>query len=370
MKNSAICVVVLACALPSTVLGNHDTAQAILGKWKLYESNLYVLQPPKSTRPLEVMPADVLGQDLTKEARRFLKDNLSLILIHKGKIVFEGYANGADQNSKLSSYSMAKSLTALAVGEALCAGKIKSLDEKAGNIAKALGDSAYGKSSLRNLLGMASGAQEPRGDPDNGIHDLDEWRKIYEQRMPMSALFAKYGKLEEAKDGTRWVYNGLNIEALGHVIAASTGMPLQQWFEQTVWQKAGGESALGWIKDNASHGFAETGIFGAARDYARIGLYALERLNGEPNEPCVSQYLREAATSQFAKYSPVYPGYGFAMHIDNAGNPWFSGHGGQGIGMNPKSNTLLATHSFARGRGYWDSLFALWSAFNEWAQKH
>jgi len=368
MNKLALCVAAFACAFSTPALANHDTAQSILGTWKRVESNRYTFQPARSVRLLEAAPAGTLTDDLTKDANAFLSDGLALILVHNGTIVFEGYANGAERDSKLRAYSMTKSLTSLAIGEALCAGKLKSLDERASSFATILGDTAYGKSSLRNLLKMASGAQSPAGYY-TGIHDMDEFMKVANQQMPMSALFARYGALEEEKDGMRFVYNGLNAEALGHVVAASTGQPLHQWFEQTVWQKAGGETAFGWYKDSAGQGFAELGVYGTARDFTRIGLYVLDRLNGKPGEACVSQYLREAVRSQITKDWPRFPGYGFGIHTDDTGNPWFRGHGGQNIGMNAKNGTLLVTHGFSIGRGYFDYLLSLWSAFNEWAAK-
>jgi len=368
MNKPAICAAVCACAFSAAALADHDNAQSILGTWKRVESNRYTLQPAKSVRPLEAAPAGTLSEDLTKEAKAFLDERLALILVHKGKIVFEGYASGADRDSKLRAYSMAKSLTSLAVGEALCAGKLTSLDDKAGSVATVLGDTAYAKSSLRNLLKMASGAQDPGGRGYTGIHDMDDFMKVARQEMPMSALFSKYGKAEDP-EGARFAYNGLNSEALGHVLAASTGVPLQQWFEQTVWQKAGGEAEFGWYKDSAGQGFAELGVYGTARDFTRIGLYVLDRLNGKPDEACVSGYLQEAVRTQISKDWPGFPGYGFAIHLDDTGYPWFRGHGGQNIGMNPKNGTLLVTHGFALGRGYFDYLLSLWSAFNEWAAK-
>lgn len=368
MDRPAICAAVCVYAFSATALADHDNAQSILGAWTRLEANLYVLQPAKTVRALETAPAGELGENLTKQAAGFLEDQLALILIKDGKIVFEGYANGADKTSRLRAYSIVKSLTALAVGEALCAGNIKSLDERAGAISQVLGDTAYGKSSIRNLLKMASGAQSP-ANPWLGIHDVDEFIKVSRQEIPMTALIQKYGTMEEEKDGTRHVYNGLNSEALGLVVAASTGMPLQNWFEASVWQKAGGESTFGWLKDRTGQGFGELGSFGTTRDYARIGLYVLDRLMAKSDDPCMSDYLREAARTQIAQVRPKLPGYGFALHVDATGNPWMRGHGGQSIGMSSKTGALLVANGYAQGRGYYDYLFSLWEAFDEWAAK-
>ena len=56
----------------------------------------------------------------------------ALALVDRGVLVFEGYGSskGASPQGRFASYSVAKSVTALAVGEALCAGKIKAPSTK------------------------------------------------------------------------------------------------------------------------------------------------------------------------------------------------------------------------------------------------
>ena len=83
---------------------------------------------------------------------------MSVLLLEHDKILHEEYANGATSKSLMRSYSVAKSLTALAVGEALCAGKIKSLEDKATTYAPTLEGTAYGAATLRQLLTYTSGA--------------------------------------------------------------------------------------------------------------------------------------------------------------------------------------------------------------------
>lgn len=66
---------------------------------------------------------------------------------------------------------MAKSITALAVGEALCTNKIKDLADKAEDYAPQLKGTPYGESAVRDLLMMASGAKsgtiESQGHPSS-----------------------------------------------------------------------------------------------------------------------------------------------------------------------------------------------------------
>lgn len=354
----------VSCMLSQSVVADHDDAQTILGVWSRYSARaagFYELRPAKTVRALPVEAPGGLREDVAWRAKRYIENGtaFALILMHHGRIVFEEYGNGATKDSKLRAYSMAKSLTSLALGEALCAGKVKGLDEKAATYATALGATAYGKSSVRNLLKMMSGAQDP-GSKYSGIHDWLAFIRVVQLQDSKALLFEKFGKRTEEKDGVRWVYNGLDSEAVGEVIEAATGMSLPRWFEQTVWQKAGGGASAGWLLDNEGHGFAELGFFATARDFARIGLYVLDRLSGNIGDSCVASYLQEATRSQVTKDWYALPGYGFLIHVDAGGNAWFAGHGGQRVGINASGSNLLVSLSFKH------KVPAVHALFDEW----
>lgn len=74
----------------------------------------------------------------------------------------------------------------------------------------------------------------------------------------------------------------------------ATGVPLPKWFEQTVWQKAGAEFWAGWNVDRDVNCVAETLFYTTTRDFARIGLYMLERLTGKTDDDCRSAFLTKA----------------------------------------------------------------------------
>jgi hypothetical protein len=88
-------------------------------------------------------------------------------------------------------------------------------------------------------------------------------------------------------------------------------------------------------------------MLATARDFARIGLYVLERLAGKSEAACVSGFLRDAATAQVQKgYWNSAPGFGLGIHVGADGNAWMFGHGGQRVGINVKTGRVLATNGF------------------------
>lgn len=64
------------------------------------------------------------------------------------------------------SFSRAKSIISLAIGQALCAGKIPSLEVQAQQLVPELAQTVYGRAKIKSLLTMSSGAATglPHGD--------------------------------------------------------------------------------------------------------------------------------------------------------------------------------------------------------------
>jgi CubicO group peptidase (beta-lactamase class C family) len=91
-----------------------------------------VAELPRALRKLNVTYTFAGKQhtldDLLKRSR-----TQGFLVIKNGKIVDERYFNGANDKSKFTSWSVAKSFTSTLVGLALADGKIKSLDEPVTN---------------------------------------------------------------------------------------------------------------------------------------------------------------------------------------------------------------------------------------------
>ena len=84
---------------------------------------------------------------------------MALLVIKDGVVQVERYQYGRSAEHRFLSNSMAKTITAMAVGLAVREGHIKSLDERADHYAQTLAGTLYGETTLRNLLRMSSGAK-------------------------------------------------------------------------------------------------------------------------------------------------------------------------------------------------------------------
>lgn len=102
-----------------SALADHDTPSSMLGYWMQYQSRMHILQPTQKPRELTATANRELAADLAKLAERIVDDALAVVVIDGGELMVETYANGASRDTRMNTYSMTKSMTALAVGEAL-----------------------------------------------------------------------------------------------------------------------------------------------------------------------------------------------------------------------------------------------------------
>jgi CubicO group peptidase (beta-lactamase class C family) len=322
-----------------------DNPERVEEGLKALGDRVYRLKPAKITRTLPIAPWD---PTLQTETKSYARNRLATVVVEGGRLVYESYGTGVKRDTLLHGFSVTKALTALAVGEALCTGHIKSLDELAQTYVPAVKDTAYGQASLRNLLGYTSGAKDPRGNGYVGIHSYSDFGAMWLGTLSLQDLLIKHGDAGgRFKQGEYFIYNGLDSETLSLVIRAATGKSLPVWFEETVWQQAGGEHAAAWIVDRDGNGIAQVAAFFSALDYARLGLYVQERLSDKAGSACIRDFLKEASQSRTTRGKEYWRGpasYGLGLHNTGQDRSVFMlGYEGQLVGVNPSNERVFIT---------------------------
>jgi CubicO group peptidase (beta-lactamase class C family) len=321
----------------------------------------YKMVPSSAAREL---PVDQQNEAVAAMARPLVSSNVfSLLLVERGRIQFESYATDLNEKTPFVSASVGKSMTALALGEALCAGKIASLDDRADRYSKHLEGTAHGTSTIRNLLKMASGADMSGMDLNSGVN-WNDYLSLVLGKMTLVDYVRKNSRrkavfFKEVTDGEIFQYSGRDTAAISLVVEGATGMRFQEWFEKTVWHKAGAADPGHWGTSNDERAISEGRLFATARDYARIGQYVLESL-GPSGDPCLRAYLTEATTGHMAGGGLT---YGYQFWIDLRGLPQMRGHSGQQILLDVRTQRILVTTG---SRGNFDGMTNL---FHRWLDR-
>ncbi len=283
------------------------------------------------------------------DAKRVFERNsaIAMLLIEKdGSIVFESYKQGADPTSVMIGYSMSKSATSVAIGQALCDGVIKSLDDSAETYSDILKGNAYGQASIRNLLNMASGGKksEVAGQAVPGL-TTDLLRK---QTKTIRAGFKEFGGGGTgASTRGEFLYKGYDTYALGVVLADATKQPFHTYFSKAVWSRIGAEADAAWLLDRDGDAATAEGLGATLRDWGRLAMYVRDQITAE-QPSCLGSYLREATSKKLNNYtqtSPAHKGYGYQFWTENyfvsAPAFWMVGYAGQRIGVDTVSGRML-----------------------------
>ncbi len=194
----------------------------------------------------------------------------SFIIVKNDKIVYEKYANGYDENSINTSFSMAKSVVSLLIGKAIEEGYIQSVEQPISDYIEEFKNAEIGKTTIEELLLMRS---KIAYDEDKflwfGDDSLSYWHD------DLRKLVLSHKELTERYEG-KFHYNNYHPLLLGIILERSTGVSISQFFEREIWQKIGAEHDASWSLDSVG-GFEkmESGINFCARDFVKIGSLVL-----------------------------------------------------------------------------------------------
>ncbi len=239
-------------------------------------------------------------------------DTKAFLVIHKDSIIHEKYWGEYDKHTLSNSFSMAKSILAVAIGVALKEGKIKSLDQKVSEYIDGFDEGYNSELSIRHLLLMSSGIDfgESYSNPFGYQAKAYYGNDLIELTVPFKA---------SAKPGSFWRYEGGNSVFLGMILKRVTGQEVSEYFSEKVWEKIGAEDDAFWGLDHES-GFEKTfsAFYSTARDFSRMGKLYLN--NGKWNgEEIVSQVFVEECVS------PVESVDSDGNQVDYYGFHWWMG---------------------------------------------
>jgi CubicO group peptidase (beta-lactamase class C family) len=282
-----------------------------------------------------------------------------LLIIKDGRVVAERYQYDRQPEMRFRSFSMAKTFTSMLVGIAHSKGLIRSLDDKAADYWPEIAPSAYGQTSIRNLLRMASGVSFKElytWTPDD---DIWLWRRVLdlpENRMKPEKVveYLNTKTTREAEQGTRFKYATVETEILGRVLRRATGLTIAQMTEEWLWKPMGAESEASWLLAGADQVEGTGGSLNATlRDYGRFGVLLANDGQRDGVQVIPREYLLDAtelARQPFAfqpRRGPSGIGYGYQTWLLPLKERTFALQGihGQHIFVQPRSGIVMVQTS-------------------------
>ena len=291
---------------------------------------------------------------------RTWKDMLALtytdgvVVLHKGKVVYENYFGALDSDGQHIAMSVTKSFVGTLAAMMVHEGK---LDENA-QVTKylpELKDTAYGDATVRQVMDMTIGVRysENYADPKAEI-----W--AYAAAVGMAPIGADYkgprtgydflvGLQKEGEHDQAFAYKTVNTEVLAWILRRVSGKNLATLLSEKIWQKIGAEQDAYIAVDSIGAEMGGGGLNANLRDFARIGemMRLGGKFNGQQIVPAavVADIAKGADKDKFSK-----AGYKLLQNWSYRNMWWVTDHGaysargihGQAIYVDPKNHMVIA----------------------------
>ena len=300
----------------------------------------------------------------------------SFLVLRKGKLASEQYFNGAQADSRFTSWSMAKSFVVTLIGMAILDGKISSIDDRVDKYIPELIGQAYGESSIKSVMQMASGVRftEVYTDKFSDINKLFYKVFIFGQRVNESV--ATYPR--EVPPGSRFSYASADSQVLSWLVTKVYGKTLAAILQERIWQALGMEFSAYWSVDRIDGN--ELGyccLNATARDFAKLGQLYLQDGQWQGKRLLPAGWVKQVTRPGFALQEPGAPNptqpngrngiRGYAMQFwvpQNYDGEYFAnGVWGQSIWVSEKDETVIVrTAVDEKYRDHLEELFAVMRA--------
>lgn len=211
-----------------------------------------------------------------------------MLILHKGKIVYERYFGCLDETGKHGAMSMTKSMTGLLAETLVAEGK---LDENAlvSTIIPELTDSAFGNATVRQVMDMTTGLaySENYSDPKADIWVYSAAASPLPKPKDYKGPDGYFEYLQtvkpEGKHGEAFGYKTINSDALGWIISRVSGKEVTELLSERIWSRMGAEQDAYITVDGKGVPFAGGGLSAGLRDLGRVGQLMLNegKINGQ-----------------------------------------------------------------------------------------
>lgn len=297
-----------------------------------------------------------------------------IVVLSGGRLVFERYAQGASEETRFTSWSVAKSFVSTLVGIAIGEGRIGSVDDPIVRYVPALAGTAYDGVTVKQALQMSSGVAFSEVYDDDGS-DVATFigLSMLANQVPANDLMKRFRRA--AEPGSVFNYSTGETQVLGWALREATGSSPSAYLERTLWSRLGMEHDATWVLDREGPDAMEvTGccLNAALRDWARFGQLVLQDGVWEGERLLPEGWVAEATVPDAPQvdYGALFPGssqgYQYQWWAAPGADHAFSAQGvfGQFIYVNPARGVVIAKAS-VWPRAWDEGLEAeTWAAFD------
>ena len=278
-----------------------------------------------------------------------------IVVLHKGRIVYERYFGVLKADGQHGAMSVTKSVIGTMGATLVAEGGIDA-NKRVADYVPELAQSAFGNATIRQVLDMTTGLKfsEDYADPNAEVwahaQAGNPLPKPKDYTGPRSYYEFMQTVQPQGQHGSAFGYKTVNTDVLGWVIARVTGRNVAELLSERIWRRLGAEQDAYFTVDSIGTPFAGGGFNAGLRDLARFGemLRNNGRYNGQQIVPktVVDDIRRGGNKEAFAKANyTLLPGWSYR-------NMWWVTHNedgaytargvhGQTIYIDPKAEMVI-----------------------------
>jgi len=312
-----------------------------------------IIDLPAAFKKVQISPAGTvktLNKELienknTKKIDKNIKNKslLSVLYFDGQKIVVDKISKKIQDNTKLYSFSISKSFVSYILGNTICNGDIKSLDDKISDYVPETKGTLYENSTFKELINMAA------GDTNFASRKAGSATFIYAGDIA--------GKKKTVKDylitssnlkTTKKVFNYNNFltDLVARAIDVKVSGGLKKSYESFA-NKAGTSSEMFFLTDDNGWPILHAWFYATREDFLKLGIQIAKDWN---SNTCIGDYLKniESMRGKSDNKNSEYSGYFWYSSKNKTRHAEMRGHGGQRIYVDLEKNRVLTYHSISR----------------------
>ncbi|MDD2176108.1 beta-lactamase family protein [Acidovorax sp. D2M1] len=258
----------------------------------------------------------------------------ALLVLHRGRVVYERYHIGMQPQQPHVLWSMSKSLVGLLVTELIQEGTIDA-NAPIPRYLPELASSAWADATVQQTLDMTTGVKyaENFADPTSGVFQYLAAAGL--QPAPPGSNLAKSMAehlptvQKEGEHGTAFAYKSVDSEVLGWLLQRVTGKSYATLLSERIWSRLGTQEDAYVFADANGGQATSVGVNATLRDLGRLGemLRSNGRFNGQQivSPATIAELRKGADPALFSKAPGTAMRAGYSYH-----NQWWVPHDADG----------------------------------------
>lgn len=327
----------------------------------VWRGNGAVRALPRAERDIGTLTfTDADGTRRTFEEMLALTYTDGILVMHRGKVIYERYFGALDDHTPHIAMSVTKSFVGTLAAMLVADGKLdpaapvtRYLPEMAGT--------AYGDATVRQVMDMTIGVRysEDYANPKAEVWDYARAGGMIARPAGYSGPPTFYDFLrtlqKEGEHDEVFAYKTVNAEVLAWIVRRVSGQSLARLLSERIWQPMGAENDAYFTVDSIGTEAGGGGLNTTLRDLARFG--EVMRNNGRFNgrqvlpESVVADIVRGGDRAKFAKSTSAaaLPGWSYRdmwwISHDDHGVYQAAGIYGQRIYIDPKAQLTIVRYA-------------------------